>query len=41
MADIDLALADKARARIPALIHDRAADVAILKPAPAIVTYPS
>lgn len=39
MADIDLAWADQARARIPALNHDGGAGVTILKPASQIVTY--
>lgn len=38
MADIELDRADQARARIPSLNHDRAADVAILKPVSEIVT---
>ena len=32
IADIDLALADLARARIPALVHDRAMPLTVLKP---------
>ena len=38
IADIDLAQADLARARIPALLHDRDIDLTVLKPARAIVT---
>lgn len=38
MADIDLALADQARARIPSLNHDGGASVTILKPVSQIVT---
>jgi len=38
MADLDLALADVARARIPALAHDRPMDLTVLKPDRAIVT---
>lgn len=38
IADLELGQADVARARIPALIHDRARDVAILKPVSGIVT---
>ena len=41
IADLDLALSGQARARIPSLNHDRAADVAILKPASLIATSPS
>ena len=37
-AELDLAAADQARARIPALRNDRAAGVQILKPAAAIAT---
>jgi hypothetical protein len=38
MADLDLAAADQARARIPALDHGREADLAILKPVSGIAT---
>jgi deaminated glutathione amidase len=38
MAELDLAAADQARARIPALLHDREVDLAILKPPSAIAT---
>jgi predicted amidohydrolase len=38
MADIDLALSDQARSRIPALSHDRAVDLSILKPVSGIAT---
>lgn len=38
LADIDLAEADQARSRIPALRHDRQVNLAILKPAPDIAT---
>lgn len=38
MAEIDLAAADQARARIPALIHEQGAGVEILKPFSAVAT---
>jgi predicted amidohydrolase len=38
MAEIDLAAADQARSRIPALRHDRQVNLEILKPAPDIAT---
>ncbi len=38
MADIDLGLADRARARIPSLNHDAAQDVAVLKPLSGVAT---
>ena len=38
MADLDLAQADQARARIPALIHGRAVPVEILKPVSPVAT---
>jgi hypothetical protein len=38
IADLDLAAADQARARIPALDHGREADLAILKPVSGIAT---
>lgn len=41
MADLDLALADVARTRIPALAHDRLMDLTVLKPDRAIVTSSS
>lgn len=41
LADIDLALAGHARARIPALGDDRAAHVEFLKPAAAVATWVS
>ena len=41
MADLDPAAADHARARIPALSHDRAVEVEILKPACGIATSTS
>jgi predicted amidohydrolase len=34
-ADLDLAASDEARARIPALKHDRAFEVELVRPAPA------
>lgn len=38
VADLDLAAADQARARIPALMNDRGAKVEILKPAAGVAT---
>ena len=41
IADIELAQSDLARARIPALLHDRDIDLTVLKPDCVIVTSPS
>ena len=41
IADVELAQSDLARARIPALLHDRDIDLTVLKPDCVIVTSPS
>jgi len=41
LADIDLSLVDQARARIPALQHDRPVQVSVLKPVSSIATSES
>ena len=38
MADIDLSAADLARAQIPALSHERAVELSVLKPVSGIAT---